>query len=200
MSISCHRFTMPCARLFPSCCLEQEPSASLGFVDPDFEQTGRRDVIVLVAKCMGLPHVGGELPVVVAELGKHCRRRDELGVVVEQPLQPADMADRPQRRTADLAHALGDGVGRGEDLVALLVEQQVIIAEVRTGHVPVEVLCLHVEGKYVGQQRREGLRKVLRGVRSEISRRNERGNAPSLCNRAVHDLISFQSALARGPL
>src|SRR6266700_1555863 len=46
--------------------------------------------------------------------------------LADQPLrscaQPADLADRPQRRAADLAHALGDRIRGGEDLVTLLVQ------------------------------------------------------------------------------
>ena len=56
---------------------------------------------------------------------------DEVGVVVVDALQARDVADRAERGAADLAHALGDVVGHGEDLVGLLVEQQVVVAEVR---------------------------------------------------------------------
>jgi hypothetical protein len=42
-----------------------------------------------------------------------------------------------------------------ENLIGLLVEQQMIIAKVRTAHVPVEVLGLDVEHKYVRQKRIE---------------------------------------------
>ena len=46
-------------------------------------------------------------------------------------LVPGDVADRAQRDAADLAHALGELVGGGEDLLGLLVEQQMVVAEVR---------------------------------------------------------------------
>ena len=75
-----------------------------------------------------------------------CHRAYDEGtaVLVGDALQAGDMADRAQGRAADLAYALGDGVGGGENLFALLVEQQVIIAEVRPGYVPVEILRFHV--------------------------------------------------------
>ena len=39
------------------------------------------------------------------------------------------MADRAQRRAADLANTLGNVVGGGEDLLRLLVQQQMVVAE-----------------------------------------------------------------------
>ena len=75
------------------------------------------------------------------------------------------MADGPQRGAADLAHPLGDIVGRVEDLLALLVEQQVVVAEVRPRHMPVEVLGLHVQCEHVGEQGGERAGNIARGVR-----------------------------------
>ena len=51
--------------------------------------------------------------------------------VVEDALQPGDMTDRPQRRSAELAHTLGDHVRHGVDLGRLFVQQEVIVTEVR---------------------------------------------------------------------
>src|SRR5215831_2559554 len=104
--------------------LEQEPGTTLGLVDPVLEQAR------------------GQLLVIVAQLRKHIQRRDEVSVVVQDSLQAADVADRVQRSAADLADALGDGVGGRENLLALLVEEEMIVAEVGTGYMPMEILGL----------------------------------------------------------
>ncbi len=73
---------------------------------------------MLVAQVMRLAHPLRQLHVVVAQLGQHVERRDVVRVVVEDALQLRDVADRAHRRAAELAHTLGDHVGRGEDLSA----------------------------------------------------------------------------------
>jgi len=42
---------------------------------------------------------------------------------------------------ADLARSFRNVIRHGEDLLGLLVEQQVVIAEMAPAHVPVEILC-----------------------------------------------------------
>ena len=59
------------------------------------------------------------------------------------------------RLAADLADTLGDRVGDAEDLVGLLVEDQMVVAEMRAADVPVEVLGLEIEGEDVGKQQVE---------------------------------------------
>ena len=81
------------------------------------------------AQIVRLAHARHEVLGVVAQLRNHVVGVDEVGVVVLDALQARDVADRAQRRAADLAHALGDLVGHGEQLVALLVEQEVIDRE-----------------------------------------------------------------------
>src|SRR5262245_39814964 len=58
-----------------------------------------------------------------------------VGVVVQEPLLPAYMADRPEGRAADLTRTFRYGVGGGKDLIGLFVGQPVIIAKVRARHV-----------------------------------------------------------------
>jgi len=60
---------------------------------------------------------------------------------------------RTKRRAADLSHAFGQRIGHAEDLIALIVQQQMIVAEMRTRHVPMEVLGFHVEGEHVRKER-----------------------------------------------
>src|SRR5262252_1284221 len=112
--------------------LEQEPGATFGLVDPVLDQAGAGHLVVLLANRVGLAQARGQ----------HIQRRDEVSVVVQDSLQAADVADRVQRSAADLADALGDGVGGRENLLALLVEEEMIVAEVGTGYMPMEILGL----------------------------------------------------------
>src|SRR5262249_18950500 len=82
-----------------------------------------------------------------ARLCNPCLRNElspipQEGHVIQDALLPVDVAKRAQGHAADFPHTLGDGVGGGEYLIALIVEQQVIVAEVRPGRVPAEVLRL----------------------------------------------------------
>jgi hypothetical protein len=101
---------------------------------------------------MGLPHFGGQIFVVVAQLCEHILRDHELCIIVLDALQATDLADGSQGYASDLAHALGDRVGDGENLVPVLIQQQMIVAEVRTRNMPVEVLRFEVEGEHIRQQ------------------------------------------------
>ena len=49
--------------------LEQEPSSSLGFVDPDFDQARGGDIAVFVADVVCLPQPSHQVLVVLAEFG-----------------------------------------------------------------------------------------------------------------------------------
>ena len=57
-----------------------------------------------------------------------------------------------KRGSANLAGPLGDIVRHREDLLRLLVQQEVVITEVSTAHMPMKILGFHVEGKHVGKQ------------------------------------------------
>ena len=59
-----------------------------------------------------------------------------------------------QRGAADLADPLGHVVGVGQDVRGLLVEQQMVVAEMRPADVPVEILGLQIERVAVGQDGR----------------------------------------------
>jgi hypothetical protein len=53
---------------------------------------------------------------------------------------------------AELAYAFGELVGGGENRLRLLVEQQMVIAEMPAADVPVEILGLQVEREGIRQQ------------------------------------------------
>ena len=65
-------------------------------------------------------------------------------------------------------------IGHGEDLVGLLVQQQVVVAEVRAAHVPVEVLGLQVEREDVGEHGVHGAGDVLGRLGLEVGRSDQR--------------------------
>src|ERR1700738_3338949 len=95
---------------------------------------------MLVAKTMRSAQVGRQLLVVVAQLGEHVQGRNVIGVVIQKTLQTANVADRTQCRSADLADALSDCVCGGEDLLGMFVEQKMIVAEMWSRHMPMKVL------------------------------------------------------------
>ena len=106
--------------------------------------------------------------VVVAQLGQHVLRIDVVGVVVGQALVARDISDRMQGQPADLAGALGDRVGHGEDLFALLVQEQVVVTEVVPAHMPVEILGLEIERENVCEQAPKRGRDVARRIGLEV--------------------------------
>ena len=91
---------------------------------------------------------------------------------------------------AHLAHPLGDPVGHGEQLPALVIEQQVIVAKVRTRDVPVEVLGLEIEGEHVGEQAVERARDVADGLRGQTGRGVQRRRTARLGFLDVHAVTS----------
>ena len=90
------------------------------------------------------------------------------------------MSDRAERSPADLADALGDRVGHGEELLGLFVEQQVVVAKVRATHVPVKVLGLQVQREDIGQDCIRGAGEISRGTSLQIGRRGKRRVTPLL--------------------
>jgi hypothetical protein len=63
------------------------------------------------------------------QLGQHIQGLDVVRVVIQHALQPGDVADGPQRETADLANAFRDGIGHGKKLLGMLIEQQMMTDE-----------------------------------------------------------------------
>ena len=131
--------------------LEQEPGAALGLVDPVFQETGGSDIAVLIAKVVCFAHAGRELPVVVAQFGKHVVRRHVVGIIIQDAFQAPDMADRADRGATDFADPLRNIVGGGENLLAMLVQHQMVVAEMRARDVPVEVLGFDIQREHIGE-------------------------------------------------
>src|SRR5882762_2953244 len=154
---------------------EQEPGAALGLVDEDFEQARGAGILMIIAKLVGLAHRGRHVLVVFHQFTKHFARRHVALIVVLDGLQFSDLPDRAHRGAADLANALGQLIGGRENRVGLLVEHQMIVAEMPAADVPVKILGLHIKREGVSQQRVERRRNlVYRGLR-QIGRRIEIG-------------------------
>ena len=95
---------------------------------------------------------------------------DGFLVVIFQALVAGDVADGVERRAADFAGALGDIVGHGEDLLGLLVEEQMVIAEMASADVPVKVFGLHIERKDVRQQVTQDAGNLRDGIAAQVRR------------------------------
>ena len=129
----------------------------------------------LSANVVGLAHPVGDRLVVGHQLQQHVPRRHEWGVIVLDLLQLGDVSDRADGGAADLADALGEVVGGGEDLVRLFVEQQVVVAEFGAADVPMEILGLEIEREGVRQQPIERGRDRRDGFGRQIGGSVERG-------------------------
>src|SRR6266481_8079076 len=90
--------------------LRQKPSAALGFIDPNFDQTRCGNVTMLVAHVVRLAQTGGQSLVVLGQLSNHVRRVDVVCVIIEHALKARDMADRLQSTSANLSNSLRDWI------------------------------------------------------------------------------------------
>src|SRR4051812_20973907 len=100
--------------------LKKEPGPSFALVDPDLDQAGSSNVVVLLANGVSGPQRPRQVLVVRAEFRQHVVRRYKLLLVVAEALVSADVPDGADRGAADLAGALGEVIGHGEDLRRLL--------------------------------------------------------------------------------
>ena len=63
------------------------------------------------------------------------------------------MPDGPDGCAADFPHTLGNFVGHREELIAVIVEEQVVVAKMVTAHVPMEVLGFEIKTEDIREQR-----------------------------------------------
>src|SRR5215216_3487591 len=90
--------------------------------------------------------------IIDAQFCKHLLRTELYGVVVFQTLVSGDVADGMKRIPADLTSPLGNLVRHRKDLRRVFVQQQMVITEVWTAHVPMEVFRLNVKHEHIRQQ------------------------------------------------
>src|SRR5207249_2039630 len=99
--------------------------------------------------------------------------------------RPRDLADRSERDSAELSDALSDWICHRKKLIGLLVEEQMIIAKVRTTHVPVKIFRLHIERKDVRENGIHRSADVFGGRTRQIRSRRE------WCVASLHELQSL---------
>src|SRR5690606_14107104 len=122
---------------------------------------------------------------------------------VVYPLQPGYLSYRSYGQPPELPHPLRDRIGHGEDLVGLLVQEKMVVAEVRPAHVPVEVLGLEVECEDVGQNEVHRRGHVASGTLLQIGRSRQTRVLPlhqglaTLCGRRPRAGVSTRGYFHR---
>jgi hypothetical protein len=67
------------------------------------------------------------------------------------------MADAPDCHPTEFSYPLGEHIDRFENCGGLLVKEQVIVAESRSGEMPVKVLRLDIERECISDERVDGV-------------------------------------------
>src|SRR6266436_240402 len=120
-------------------CLKEEPRATFSLVDPNFNQACCGNVTMFVTNVMSFAQTRGQRFVVVGQLSEHVQRLDIIVVIIEHALSSRNMTDRLERRATDLPDSFRDGIRHRKKLLSLFIQEQVIIAEMRATHVPMEI-------------------------------------------------------------
>lgn len=130
--------------------MNQKPSPSLCFVNPVLGQTGGGEIAEAVANGVSGAEPDNELLVISAEFGKHVVGAHCVQVVLAESLMSRNLAYGECVGT-DLPSSFRNRVCHIEDLVSLVIEQKMIVAEMAAVHVPVKILGFEEEGKYICQ-------------------------------------------------
>src|SRR5262245_56402653 len=149
----------------------EEPDAFLGLIKNLLQSIAGRRVAVLIAYFDRGALPFGDVAVVLDQLLNHFVGRRVVIVVVRDGLQLMYMRDAANGGSADAPHPLRQRVYRIQDRIGLLIQEQMVIAKVRTGDMPVVVLGLGIERRSVGDQRVQRLDAGPRLVRLEVGRR-----------------------------
>src|SRR4029077_3489856 len=128
----------------------QKPIATLSLINPAFNQTGRRHIIVSGAHFVGRTKETRQLSVIVPKFGNHLPGKETPVVGIFDPAMTGDVPDTSQRIPANLARTFSNVIRHDKDLFGVFIKQQMVIAEVPSSDVPVEPLGLHVKGKDIG--------------------------------------------------
>src|SRR6266508_1532829 len=80
-----------------------------------------------------------------------------------------------ESNATNLSNSLCDGICHREKLVGALIEEQMVIAEMRTAHVPVEIFCFHIKREHIGENGvhlcADILNRLMREIGSRLQRR-----------------------------
>jgi hypothetical protein len=119
--------------------LEEEPLTALGLIDDRFKFAGRGIILVFVTHFVRGSLQFGNMRVIVHQTAYHLTGGNKGLVVVLDGLQLMNVADAAHRRSTDTSYTLGQYIDCLEHLVGVLIEQQMVITEVRARQVPVKV-------------------------------------------------------------
>ena len=117
-----------------------KPRASFSLVDPAFDAAGRGDIVVFFADLVRHAQETCELPIVRTKSNQHVLGKDGFSVVVLQSLRFGDLANGMQRVSPKFAGSLGDITGSQRKFARPVRQGEMIIAEVATAHMPMEIL------------------------------------------------------------
>ncbi len=93
--------------------------AALSLIDPGFNQTGRRHVIVSGAHFVGRTEEARQLSVIVSKFGKHLPGKETPVLGILDPLMTGDVPDTSQRISPNLACTFRNVIRHDEDLFGL---------------------------------------------------------------------------------
>src|ERR1700681_2594528 len=110
---------------------------------------------------MNLTHALRQYRVIVPKLSYHVERLDVFSIVVHYTLKARNLSDRANGWASQLPCSLSNGVRHRENLLALIVEHQVIVPEMRARHMPMEVLGFEIQREHVTEQWHQRLRNVM---------------------------------------
>src|SRR3954451_22409464 len=125
--------------LFTSC-FKQEPTPALSLVNPGLKKAGSSYVGGVVAESVYRPHAQDQALLVFVKLTQHVFRCHVVRIIIRNALQTSNMPNRTNRRSANFADTFSNVVGHGKDLISVLIEQKMIITEVRSTHMPMKIL------------------------------------------------------------
>src|SRR5271169_2375476 len=109
--------------------LEEEPGSLLRFINPVLQQACGRHVAGFVTQRMHVTHGLRQRRIIVAEFIYHVGRLNVFSIIVRDALKTRDLPDRANGCAAYLPRALSDGIRHGENLLTLVIEHQMIVAE-----------------------------------------------------------------------
>jgi hypothetical protein len=131
----------------PSSGLEEKPAAPLRLIDEVLKKACGRHIAGIISERMESAHMQNKCLLVFVQFAQHVVWRDEVRVIVGNSLKTRDMSDGADRGAAKLPGPFSEVISHGKELIAMVVQQQVVVAKMRAAHVPVKVLSLEVEGK-----------------------------------------------------
>src|SRR5260370_1356898 len=96
---------------------------------------------------MHLAHVLRQYRIVVPEFSYHVERLNVFSIVVHDALKTRNLPDGANGCASKLPCSLSNSIRHGENLVALIIEHQMIVPEMRAGHMPMDVFALYLKTK-----------------------------------------------------